>query len=443
MPVPQSNVATREQFDAAAQKVAASAPAGLSREEFDALIDKEIETHIATPSAQAKPKAEDPSRWGFLRNAASDAIRTGNSVVEMGNAALENPIKVAKGIPAGIMRRVKQIGSDIDPHAAMDQLKEGRVGAAVGNILPVGEFYKRPIQAATDIYGGAQLAKLGGAMAKSGARSVGGGAAAESAAATTPPPAAGGKLVKPGQAVNRPGVLAQIEEQLGALRNDTPREPGVELPPPNYSNGASAPPQQPRVSGIGPRPAPRPHITDASGRNVAPAQSEIAERPAGPHEANAGADPADYQNIMEDDILSRLGGKQEMPTPPATDATSGFSDSMMATEPADPHMFGDMDRALASREELDTASGLHRELGANDSRYSHLTDPESSGAFTSPEAMIAKMMYQVMKDHLLEAAGRDWSPGFVGQTGRFGTAAAKKLPAFGAIANLTRPEEDR
>lgn len=537
---PRSSFPSREQYDAAAQKVIATAPAGLSQDEFDALVDKTIEQTIATPSAQSKPAAEQPSGWGFVRNATSDALRTGMSIAKTGSQALDDPISAIKALPAGIMSRIHHYQADIDPGAAWEQLKHGRIGAAAGNMLPVGEFYKRPVQSATDIYAGAQIGKLGTSMAKAGARRMPGAgmgqAAVDEAGVAAKPPAAPSTRPTP-KGPTTPPVPSGGTPRFGAARPTAPppADSPVSAQPPHEfeANGmdmgkaGSQPIKEGEIAGgvddamyqeilrkLGGRgeaemggtaPAAPADMerTPASGEgvvvqdlpdNVTPFRAKGFDEMAQSYDdqivTRGGQESRDMMPDIEAEIEKALQAQRESdrmnaghaawsrgpeipnastqwpdPTAPPEladdiigeqrnneriqsdwdqqDHTPGprFSDSMRSTEPPAEHMFGDMDRALASRDELDQASALHRGGAEMDARYDHLTDPESSGAVTDPAALMAKLFWQVLKDHVKEAAGREWSPGFVGQTGRYGTMVGKKLPATGAIMNLNRPEE--
>src|SRR5262245_58922728 len=81
MPAP-----TREQYEAAAKKVAQSAPQGLSRDDFYALVDKELGVSTYKPDAsisrEAMARAADPTRAFFHKPSFTDEL--GNPVDSSG-----------------------------------------------------------------------------------------------------------------------------------------------------------------------------------------------------------------------------------------------------------------------------------------------------------------------------------------------------------------------
>lgn len=70
---------TREQFDAAAKKVRASAPDGLTKDQFYALIDKEL-----SPKVDGAVSKDEPGTFwgGFMKSVNNQATSLGNSLFE-------------------------------------------------------------------------------------------------------------------------------------------------------------------------------------------------------------------------------------------------------------------------------------------------------------------------------------------------------------------------
>ena len=148
MQAPTQQPPTRQEFEAAMQRVLQKPdlPAGLSRDQVFDLVTAEIE------SGRRKP-VEQPSTSGFIANA---GMGLGNLAMDTAGAVhgiATDPVGTLKSIPAGIVQRVKDFTGDMHPGAAWDQLKEGNVMSAVGNLLPVGEIYRDPTAAAADIAG--------------------------------------------------------------------------------------------------------------------------------------------------------------------------------------------------------------------------------------------------------------------------------------------------
>lgn len=162
MPQQPAKPPTREQFEAAAEAVAKTAPAGLSEADFFALVDKHI--------AQNPPAAEEASTGGFLGNLGSNVVDVVSSIPKALHAATTtNPITTATNIGKGMYDRAKQVIGDIHPGAAVDRFQEGDYLGALGNLLPVKEAYERPAEMAMDATGAGLLARGGLRLAKYGA----------------------------------------------------------------------------------------------------------------------------------------------------------------------------------------------------------------------------------------------------------------------------------
>jgi hypothetical protein len=146
---------TREQFEAAAAKVAATAPAGLTQEQFFAKIDEEL----AAGAAAATPPAAPPSASGFLGNAADDAMNIAGSLPGALGRIVAHPVDSATAIPVGILNRIRDVGRDMHPIDALASARQGKLMQAAGQFLPVGEAYQRPASMAADIMAGGSLAR--------------------------------------------------------------------------------------------------------------------------------------------------------------------------------------------------------------------------------------------------------------------------------------------
>jgi len=125
---------SREQFEAAAQKVMQSAPPGLSREQFFALIDQQISKDASLP--------EPPSTRGFLGNVVESGLNTASDLItgvpKLAMRFWENPEKLGGDIVAGVTGRAKELYND-----------------------PLGTIYRDPVGVAADVAGVGSLAKLG------------------------------------------------------------------------------------------------------------------------------------------------------------------------------------------------------------------------------------------------------------------------------------------
>lgn len=151
---------TEAEFRLAVERVMASAPDGLSEDQFYDLVTKQLMRDKMVP-------VKDPSVSGFVGNAVKGAGNMVMDIAEMGNAIGKDPIGAAKAIPVGMWERVKAFGNDIHPRAALDRAKNLDLGGALGNLLPVGEIYRDPTAAAGDIAGAVGLGKgLVGAAGK-------------------------------------------------------------------------------------------------------------------------------------------------------------------------------------------------------------------------------------------------------------------------------------
>lgn len=430
---------TREQFDAAAKRVMETAPPGLSRDEFFARIDAEIaksQPHTLSGDVgqmmNTQPSVGTPTTGGFLRNAAKDVLNTATGMIDFGNKALQDPIGAARALPAGIMHRVHQYTSDMDPAAAWEQLKSGRPGAALGNLLPVGEAYQRPASMATDVYAGSQLAKLAGNMIKSGSRMSTGAI----------PRQVEGEVVDP---TLRHGATE------GSIVEDAPlpQRPKA-LPPGRYEMGGE--------------------VRDASGRVVAPPQTDIPPRPPGPWDMNVktGSSAPMGDDAIYDHLMEQMGGKATGGDPPSSSHTGAIDREAGGNIPlggakdthhpasmarstfppeggqGDWHAYADdAERAAADPTERAQASNLHKETRALDDRYDYLTDPanENSG-FVDAGSMIARMLTRMLKDEVTSSMRRS-SPDTIGRTAGFFKPIIKKAPAFGAVSRLNRPEDEQ
>lgn len=90
---------TRQQFDAAAKKVAASAPPGLSKEQFYALIDKELAAQsykpdsplLHQPNATDIPAKEPDTYWGGFIKGLKDYYRPAAKDVKEGLVHMAHP----------------------------------------------------------------------------------------------------------------------------------------------------------------------------------------------------------------------------------------------------------------------------------------------------------------------------------------------------------------
>lgn len=109
---------TREQFDAASKKVMASAPSGLSREQFYALIDKELagappvgEHQPDTYWGGVKKSVSDTFSGGMKAPIVQDAKRAGGNVLKGFTSAL-NPVNAIKG-PFQLVKDAANIQSNI------------------------------------------------------------------------------------------------------------------------------------------------------------------------------------------------------------------------------------------------------------------------------------------------------------------------------------------
>lgn len=473
--MPQGQQPTREQFEAAAQRVMQSAPPGLTREQFFAKVDEEIRRSggdIGGGLPTLQPKVEEPSTMGFVSNLAKDAFNTGSGLINAGNEALHNPLGTAMAIPHGIWNRVKQYASDIHPQDALTQLKEGRPGAALGSLLPVGEAYQRPVSMAADAYAGSQLAKIG-----------------KLASATNRLPPSGGKFAKvvEGEVVD-PTLKHGAQEGEIVDGAHLPQRPPA-LGPGQYEMGPSSSP-----------------VLDAQGREIAPAQNMPMARPSGPWDMNVktGSSAPMSEDAIYDALMENMGGNRgrtsgnpRAPRPPeapggeppssshtgAVDREPGGNIPMggerdthhpaskrggyvdQSPMPADVekglmesgpisnfppeggqgnwHAYADdAERAAADPVEKAQAHNLHRETAELDNRYDYLSDPNNmNSGFSSAGGALAKMLWDMLKEDTMGYMAKR-SPDTVGRMAGMGMSALKKAPAGAAIARLNRDDED-
>ena len=155
---------TREQFDAAMQKVAQSAPPGLTKEQFYALVDQEL---IAVPAAQ-----EPPTAGGAIENMVTGAREIAGSIPGlMLRAATQSPATTAEELAGGVLRRGAEYVKDIHPREALGRAMAGHPIEALSNLLPVEMMYRDPAAAAADVLAGGAVAR-GAKGVTSGGRRV-------------------------------------------------------------------------------------------------------------------------------------------------------------------------------------------------------------------------------------------------------------------------------
>lgn len=141
---------TRAQFDEAAKKVIASAPPGLSREQFFDAITQHLKS--STP-------VDEPSTTGFLGNAMGDAMEVGGDMVPGAMHAIQHPIDTMTALPVAFLNRIVTMGKDMHPVDAAHKVMQGDFQGALGSALPVGELYKKPVTAAMDLSAGMSAVK--------------------------------------------------------------------------------------------------------------------------------------------------------------------------------------------------------------------------------------------------------------------------------------------
>lgn len=406
---------TKEQFDAAAQRVMATAPPGLSRDQFFAEIDKALagggKVGPELPAADTgggggfAPVKEPVSAGGFAKNAIGDAINIGGSLPGVIGHAVQHPIDTMTALPVGILNRIKQVGSDIHPKEAAHQLGQGNVMAAIGNILPVQEMYERPVSMAADIAGGASLAKAGKAL------------------------------------IDAPGTLRQANLAKRVDRY-TPNKSGYE--PGKFSDNLS-----PIET---PAPHPDPQFAPRGGEGA----HNDAYRPSTPT-----PDPQEsmYQSMMGKlndkgggpiDIHSKVATTEPIPdltsSAPKSELTKGqpgwfeqeYARRVKAGEVSTDSPFSGDQPLRGWHSEAESAadkaqaSTLHRETGDMDSRFNHLLDDESGMVPAHLPIMLTRMLAQ---EAMRQARGHV-GPGR--GVGRALNTAASAGKTAAEVANVSR-----
>jgi hypothetical protein len=156
---------TKEQFEAAAKKVMASAPPGLSREQFFALIDKELAGGSYTPTnlldrsklnTQEMPPAEPDTWWGGFAKGLKDYYGPKIQRAEDALGHLAQPTDTsdftALLMPTGVPAVVKDAvgGFKIFGRAGQNAMREAKdIGAARGT-SSIREFPKQAIKALSE-----------------------------------------------------------------------------------------------------------------------------------------------------------------------------------------------------------------------------------------------------------------------------------------------------
>lgn len=134
---------SREQFDAAVERVMQNAPSGLSEAQFFDLVDKEINRQQGPIPAADQLPAQYPSTGGFLKNVFESAV--------------DVPINMAKGV-AGLAKTAVTKGPQEVPM---------EIAAGIGNRLkmyatdPLAMMYHDPMGVAADVAGVGGMARLG------------------------------------------------------------------------------------------------------------------------------------------------------------------------------------------------------------------------------------------------------------------------------------------
>lgn len=273
---------TREQYNEAAKRVMATAPPGLSRDQFYALIDKELAPKGPIPADQQEPLPEGPTVRGFGRNMFESGMDTAGDVL--------------MGFPKLAMKFWQ------DPKALGGEIAEGVTGKAkrLWND-PLKTLYDDPVGTAADVAGVGALAKMG---YKAATRTRPIAAAARTTHHATP----GGPYERPTRG-NFSGYYQHPERGAAPTprRNSDPElmvgeavEQGETAP--NFMGGPdSSPGTPPPVPG-------RPDMVPRGG--------EAAYNATTPQSGGPSKSPDD---VMYDNLIQRMGGRQA-PTPPTPTA---------------------------------------------------------------------------------------------------------------------------
>ncbi len=406
---------TKDQFDAAAKRVMATAPPGLSRDQFFDLIDKEISsdpnvkgTVIGDMKSGVTPTPVegDPSPGGFFRNAAKDTIETAGGIGEGVVNAIAHPIKTAIGFPAAIADRLKEITSDMHPIQAFEAAKKGNITEAAGQLLPVGELYHKPAQMAADVVAGRSAVK------------------AATSAAKLP------------EATRQRGLQNKVDRHMpnksAVTRTYGPKILEGEGKAPagldRYMPNTSATIQDAK------------NFADESGRDLGTATSGAEGRPAGPWDRNGESKPT----AVTEESNPKIPGHEPRYEQPKPDATKQGPRSEWPPEGGngDWHAFDSEEaRKAAPQSERDSARALHRDTGEMDSRYDYLTDPNNeSSMFTGPEAILAHLVRGLVREKMANIGRETAGRGVIGRGIGFGKEAAKIGAATG---NVVRAGEKR
>lgn len=334
---------TKEQFEAAAQKVMQTAPPGLSREDFFNLIDRELAPKVSPQFANVpvdeagKPVEHEPDTWwGGWRKSLKDQIL---------HATVDNPaLKDAAAPPTGT-------GMDMAKKLAMFALPvTGDVAAAGSNS---GNFLQDAVErtASASRAAGRDTQGLGGVISF---------------------PARTFLKLREATPTKIAAKVADFKGEGGAAPVTAPLSPGSAgsdlyaiaksnhepfTPSSGSGGGGTQPGIRPPSSGGAPSPAP--NVLDPRISSDATSISRATGRP----NAIPGIDPADaVKPGMLDELLSRLGGKGPAESKSVWPPEGGQGDWHSGAEPGSA--------------EARSAQALHRDTGELDALYSRkINDP--------------------------------------------------------------------